>query len=1188
MLRRNHRISLTRTRFEAPNVISVEGQAILQSTSDTLTLTCGTFSVLVPVQHQDSVSRRGRIMLLSKTPVAPFQARLQLPPLHSGDAHCVLHLRTHHGKDLETQAFTVSAPTLKAKGLESLHVSQTQLLDNGTALDITGWLEDPDNVSRIEVHAGPHKRLAQMHKQRPDTLQQTSHLRTAHCGFHARVPFMEAGGRVELRAFDHTDAPLCTQALYPKEQDIFVLRDATAKDAVVASYDAETGLLSIYVALVGQGLPTRMHLRGAEGISLSTTAITAHGGKASKAFSSNGTTWIAMALFALPEFPTTPLELLVEDMQGAVRVPSVTSRIVSNTQQPKITSAHYCPQNHTLIVTGDCGFLGVSHVHAVVDGRIVAASRTFLQNHSDFQNNPGSAFYLACLLDIPQNKHVQIEYFAGEQKLYTCSANIHERVFNPQILGPSVRSSQGGIHYELPSAQNRPDAPWIVYATGMTSWPITGGGMARSYAMAKHLRDNGYRVALVVELPAEEGDQSAKNLQDYADAVIFVPKYTIIPQTTPDFGLNRKVNPNLGPLLETLEVCYEPAATMVNFAFNLYATERLSGPVILDAHDVQHLRARNAQQHGSELEDRRCTRHEEEMLLQQADGIIAIQSEEQRILQDCAPQKQVVTAEHTLEVHPNSQIPTADQLKQLLFIGQRYTPNIEGLRAFLNQVWPQLKARHPDIHLHIVGRVCEVFRDLQDPQVTCHGVVPHLEPLYAQCGIVINPTNFGTGFKIKSLEGLAYKRCVVTTPAGALGFPSDAPLCVCDLSQFAPTISALITDPETAQAQAQQAATFLKTHFSPSFVYRHVIDMLAQLPAAPKADTRIPTIVHHEVKGSDLVLSLRFDDVSHAPRSLKIQVQTIVGQPTEIWHAAPASLTDGKFKIPLPVWLFDGSVSQAQICINGQSAGTLDLHCVQDKAEAYLMPNWYFQGLGAQAGTRIIAPKTRQITRNSDLRTYLAFSRNRFAGYAIGRAQNSEMADATWAKSLLYLPSTLPAHTTETLSLYDSNGKTAGAVLPAHDVRQAAPVTVHRPATTGSAPEGVWNAQWPVQIAQQPLSVCTGDRHPDSHWHATDGLVELRLDALLKSTYAFDNLDLSFPPGSEEDEVFRWHVLVNGIPALMHRRVETVETLPTLRTALEHNRAPGVHLATLIYVYPGGRQAQSTPILPTSLTFRKH
>ncbi len=78
----------------------------------------------------------------------------------------------------------------------------------------------------------------------------------------------------------------------------------------------------------------------------------------------------------------------------------------------------------------------------------------------------------------------------------------------------------------------------------------------------------------------------------------------------------------------------------------------------------------------------------------------------------------------------------------------------------------------------MAGRVCAMLTG-DIPGVVRLGVVDDLEPLYAECRLVINPAVAGTGLKIKTLEALAHLRTVVTWPSGVDGLSADlASLCV--------------------------------------------------------------------------------------------------------------------------------------------------------------------------------------------------------------------------------------------------------------------------------------------------------------------------------------------------------------------------------------------------------------------------
>jgi succinoglycan biosynthesis protein ExoO len=255
----------------------------------------------------------------------------------------------------------------------------------------------------------------------------------------------------------------------------------------------------------------------------------------------------------------------------------------------------------------------------------------------------------------------------------------------------------------------------------------------------------------------------------------------------------------------TIEAAFNPAAIIVNFAFNMYGAVGLRAPVLLDAHDVQHKRAENARSHGGNLENRRCTRAEERNLLAMADCVFAISADDVAELEDLHSGRPVFLVPHAqdgLAVPPV----TADSLRRLLFVGQNYAPNVEGIRAFIEMVWPGLKVACPEIELHVAGRVCEALKDLEGAGIFLHGQVPSLDALYDMCAIALNPAPYGTGLKIKAVEGLARGRCVVATQEGRRGVPLDAPLITVPIEGFGDAILSLIADPQGAAQMAADAA----------------------------------------------------------------------------------------------------------------------------------------------------------------------------------------------------------------------------------------------------------------------------------------------------------------------------------------------------------------------------------------------
>jgi glycosyltransferase involved in cell wall biosynthesis len=109
---------------------------------------------------------------------------------------------------------------------------------------------------------------------------------------------------------------------------------------------------------------------------------------------------------------------------------------------------------------------------------------------------------------------------------------------------------------------------------------------------------------------------------------------------------------------------------------------------------------------------------------------------------------------------------------RLLTVGNwSYYPNRSGLQRFLDQVWPLLCRRRPELELWVVGGGRGIYP--LPPRVRWVGAVEALEPFYAEAEMAVAPLFVGAGMKTKVLEALAYQVPVVTTPVGAEGLSSQ-------------------------------------------------------------------------------------------------------------------------------------------------------------------------------------------------------------------------------------------------------------------------------------------------------------------------------------------------------------------------------------------------------------------------------
>lgn len=115
--------------------------------------------------------------------------------------------------------------------------------------------------------------------------------------------------------------------------------------------------------------------------------------------------------------------------------------------------------------------------------------------------------------------------------------------------------------------------------------------------------------------------------------------------------------------------------------------------------------------------------------------------------------------------------PTYSSLNNsLLYVGTlSWEPNIDGLVWFIQSCWESLVSRVHDIKLYIIGRnpdkrLTNIAKKYSNIIFT--GFVEDLEEYFTICKVNIVPLRFGSGVKVKVINGLCRGIPIVTTPIG--------------------------------------------------------------------------------------------------------------------------------------------------------------------------------------------------------------------------------------------------------------------------------------------------------------------------------------------------------------------------------------------------------------------------------------
>jgi succinoglycan biosynthesis protein ExoO len=209
-----------------------------------------------------------------------------------------------------------------------------------------------------------------------------------------------------------------------------------------------------------------------------------------------------------------------------------------------------------------------------------------------------------------------------------------------------------------------------------------------------------------------------------------------------------------------------------------------------------------------------------------ADLLLAIKPEEAAHVAGLAPLAAVATLPFAVDV-PATDL-AGPRPPVALFVGAVNPPNLDALGWLLAEIWPALRRRRPDARLRVVGRVAEAHPGPWPEGTEPVGFAEDLGAEYAGASVVLAPIRFGSGVKIKLVEGLAHGLPGVATAAGAEGLV-PLPARVLRLAEaaeaFAAAVAAALDDPDPAAARAAARAAAAEAYARDAVARRLAADL---------------------------------------------------------------------------------------------------------------------------------------------------------------------------------------------------------------------------------------------------------------------------------------------------------------------------------------------------------------------------
>ncbi len=361
--------------------------------------------------------------------------------------------------------------------------------------------------------------------------------------------------------------------------------------------------------------------------------------------------------------------------------------------------------------------------------------------------------------------------------------------------------------------------------------PLDTGGKIRTYNMLRELKRE--HEVTYHSLWPHGTDESARELAaEYSTRQIWIPwketpkrSLAFFSELAMNFGMSRLpyaidkyVSSMWADAIQQAEKSGASNLIVCDFltpAVNLYSRRRRPKlPVLLFQHNVESLIWKRTYENAGGVarpyfrnQWQRMLRFEKEACAQ-ADQVCAVSVEDANLLRTELGLTNVCGAVPT-GVDLDFFQPSREGRKplSLVFLGSMdWMPNIDGICWFTKEVWPTVKAKHPDAHLTIVGRrPVPAVRELgeRDSAITVTGTVDDVRPYLAEASAMIVPLRVGGGTRIKIFEGMATGIPCLSSRIGAEGLPvthGDDVLLADEPAEFAREINFLFEQPAKAKA----------------------------------------------------------------------------------------------------------------------------------------------------------------------------------------------------------------------------------------------------------------------------------------------------------------------------------------------------------------------------------------------------
>jgi glycosyltransferase involved in cell wall biosynthesis len=389
----------------------------------------------------------------------------------------------------------------------------------------------------------------------------------------------------------------------------------------------------------------------------------------------------------------------------------------------------------------------------------------------------------------------------------------------------------------------------VLQLTYRVPFPPTDGGAIGIYNITKGLKENNCEIDLVAintpkhQQPKDAMKAFANQYDVFVDTTIHTHKLfkNLLFSKLP-YNIERFLDPKVEELLISLLKNNQYDFIQIEGAFVAYYIDLIkqitNSPILIRTHNIEFVIWERLAVNEKNVFKKWYYNHLAKRLYKfeshyynKASAIAAITQEDKHRLEKMGVSIpiEIIPAGVVIDKYLNNSTQPINLNSIFSISALDWLPNLEGLEWFLKNIWPKVLNQNPTCEFHIAGKSTPDWLLKRNyPNVKVHGFVEDATQFKNNYNIMVVPLLSGGGMRVKIVEGMAARKCIISTKIGAEGIQviHEKDIYIADsIDEWVETLIELLNNQEKVDLIRDNALNNIKLNYENKQITQRYIDL---------------------------------------------------------------------------------------------------------------------------------------------------------------------------------------------------------------------------------------------------------------------------------------------------------------------------------------------------------------------------